>query len=122
MEAYERAISDGSDFLGIDVVSTKDGVLICRPDITLDDSTNVASLPQFAGRKSVQAGALCCLQTPSVHSVQTLWRACRQVSWLAVRRASFCCWVTSLTDGLIGRIHEPQRNAARVCQSSQHAL
>ena len=55
MEAYQRAVSDGSDFLGIDVVSTADGVLVCRPDITLDDNTNVASLPQFAGRKSLQA-------------------------------------------------------------------
>ena len=54
MEAYERAISDGADFIGIDVVSTSDGVLICRPDITLDDNTNVASLSQFADRKSTQ--------------------------------------------------------------------
>ena len=54
MEAYERGISDGADFIGIDVVSTSDGVLICRPDITLDDNTNVASLSQFSGRKSMQ--------------------------------------------------------------------
>ncbi len=62
MEAYERAIADGADFVGIDVVSTSDGVLICRPDITLDDNTNVASLSQFSGRKSMQVGA----RTPPV--------------------------------------------------------
>lgn len=32
-------------------VSTKDGVLILRHDLTLDDSTDVATRPEFAGRK-----------------------------------------------------------------------
>ena len=31
-----------------DVVSTKDGVLVCRHDILLDDSTDVAQHPEFA--------------------------------------------------------------------------
>ena len=64
MEAYERAIADGADFVGIDVVSTSDGVLICRPDITLDDNTNVASLSQFSGRKSMQ------VLSPGAHNAQ----------------------------------------------------
>ena len=32
-------------------VSTSDGQLICRHDLTLDNSTNVGELPQFAGRR-----------------------------------------------------------------------
>ncbi len=44
-------------------VSTSDAVLICRPEITLDDNTNVASLTQFAGRKSTQARPAYALDT-----------------------------------------------------------
>ena len=35
-------------------VSTKDGALVCRPDITLDGNTNIAQDKTLRGRESVQ--------------------------------------------------------------------
>lgn len=35
-------------------VSTKDGVLVARHGLTLDDSTDVASRPEFAARHRTQ--------------------------------------------------------------------
>ena len=35
-------------------VSTKDGALVCRPDITLDGNTNIAQDKSLRGRDSVQ--------------------------------------------------------------------
>ena len=35
-------------------VSTKDGALVCRPDITLDGNTNIAQDKSLRGRESVQ--------------------------------------------------------------------
>jgi len=37
-------------------VSTKDGVLVARHGLTLDDSTDVASRPEFAARRRTQVG------------------------------------------------------------------
>lgn len=48
--AYLRAIEVGADFIESDVEATKDGKLICFHDVTLDATTNVANLTQFAGR------------------------------------------------------------------------
>ncbi|KAL0865702.1 hypothetical protein Bca101_044820 [Brassica carinata] len=46
--AYLRAIEEGADFIETDVLSSKDGVLICFHDYTLDETTNVASHKEFA--------------------------------------------------------------------------
>ncbi len=54
LEAYKLAIEQGADFIEPDLVATKDGHLICRHDVLLDDTTNVAELAQFADRKSTK--------------------------------------------------------------------
>lgn len=48
--AYLRAIDEGADFIETDILSSKDGVLICFHDVTLNDTTNVADHPEFADR------------------------------------------------------------------------
>lgn len=62
--AFEQAIQDGADILELDVVLTKDSVLLVRHENALaalnaDGSpqlatTNVAQLPQFADRKTTK--------------------------------------------------------------------
>ncbi|KAH7550746.1 hypothetical protein JRO89_XS13G0261200 [Xanthoceras sorbifolium] len=49
--AYMRAIEEGADFIETDILSSKDGVLICFHDVTLDDTTDVAKHKEFANRK-----------------------------------------------------------------------
>src|SRR5438132_12531393 len=51
IEAYVRAIELGADFIELDLISTKDGVLIARHDPNLGISTDVAMHPEFAARK-----------------------------------------------------------------------
>ena len=51
LEAYAMAIELGADVVEMDLISTKDGALICRHDPNLAISTNVASHPEFAGRR-----------------------------------------------------------------------
>jgi glycerophosphoryl diester phosphodiesterase len=51
MEAYVRAIELGADVIEMDLVVTKDGVLITRHDPNLAISTDVARHPEFASRK-----------------------------------------------------------------------
>jgi glycerophosphoryl diester phosphodiesterase len=51
-EAYVRAIDLGADVIEPDLIMTKDHALIARHDPNLAISTNVASLPQFANRKT----------------------------------------------------------------------
>ena len=51
LEAYSRAIELGADVIEMDLVSTKDGVLIARHDPNLAISTDVAKHPRFASRK-----------------------------------------------------------------------
>jgi len=51
IEAYTRAIELGADVIEMDLVVTKDGVLITRHDPNLALSTDVATKPQFASRK-----------------------------------------------------------------------
>lgn len=52
LEAYQKAIDDGADFIEPDLVSTKDGVLVARHENEISGTTNVASLPEFANRKT----------------------------------------------------------------------
>jgi len=51
IEAYVKAIELGADFIELDLVSTKDGVLVARHDPNLAISTDVAQHPEFAARK-----------------------------------------------------------------------
>ena len=51
IEAYVKAIELGADFIELDLISTKDGVLIARHDPNLGISTDVAMHPEFAARK-----------------------------------------------------------------------
>ncbi|GJS36007.1 glycerophosphodiester phosphodiesterase GDPD6-like protein [Tanacetum coccineum] len=48
--AYLRAIEEGADFIETDILSSKDGVLMCFHDPTLDDTTDVAEHKEFADR------------------------------------------------------------------------
>ncbi|XVF03186.1 hypothetical protein REPUB_Repub04eG0239600 [Reevesia pubescens] len=49
--AYKRAIEEGADFIESDILASKDGVLICFHDVTLDNTTDVANHKQFASRR-----------------------------------------------------------------------
>jgi glycerophosphoryl diester phosphodiesterase len=51
LEAYVRAIELGADVIEMDLISTKDGVLMTRHDPNLAFSTDVAKHPEFASRK-----------------------------------------------------------------------
>lgn len=51
MEAYVRAIELGADVIEMDLVVTKDGMLVTRHDPNLAISTDVAKHPEFASRK-----------------------------------------------------------------------
>ena len=52
LAAYAKAIHDGADFIEPDLVCTKDGVLVARHENAITDTTDVASRPEFAGRKA----------------------------------------------------------------------
>jgi glycerophosphoryl diester phosphodiesterase len=54
LEAYKLAIEQGADFIEPDLVSTKDGVLIARHEPMLSGTTDVASRPEFASRKTTR--------------------------------------------------------------------
>lgn len=49
--AYIRAIEEGADFIESDILSSKDGVLICFHDVNLDDTTDIAMHKEFSDRK-----------------------------------------------------------------------
>ncbi|CAN1795932.1 Glycerophosphodiester phosphodiesterase GDPD6 [Linum perenne] len=46
-----RAIEEGADFIETDILSTKDGVLVCFHDVTLDETTDILEHKEFADRK-----------------------------------------------------------------------
>jgi glycerophosphoryl diester phosphodiesterase len=52
--AYELAIEMGADYIEPDIVTTKDHVLVARHDNWLNDTTDVASHPEFAGLKKTK--------------------------------------------------------------------
>ncbi len=54
LAAYELAIEQGADFIEPDLVPTADGVLIARHENELSGSTDVASRPEFAGRRATK--------------------------------------------------------------------
>jgi hypothetical protein len=47
----QRAIEEGADFIETDILSSKDGVLICFHNVTLDETTDIAKYKEFANRK-----------------------------------------------------------------------
>lgn len=52
LAAYERAIDQGADYIEPDLVMTRDGVLIARHENEISGTTDVASRPEFAGRRT----------------------------------------------------------------------
>ncbi len=55
LAAYETAILQCADFIEPDVVSTKDGVLVARHENEISGTTDVASRPEFAQRKTTKS-------------------------------------------------------------------
>ncbi len=51
LEAYSLAIDQGADIIELDLVFTKDGVLVARHDRYLSTTTNVADEPSFTHRR-----------------------------------------------------------------------
>src|SRR4051812_12475792 len=51
LASYELAARLGADYLEPDLVSTKDHVLVCRHEPEIGGTTDVASRPEFAGRR-----------------------------------------------------------------------
>lgn len=52
--AYRLAIEQGADFIEPDLVITRDGVLIARHENEISETTDVASRPEFAARRSTK--------------------------------------------------------------------
>jgi glycerophosphoryl diester phosphodiesterase len=52
--SYQLAIERGADFIEPDLVVTKDGVLIARHEPEISGTTDVASRPEFASRKTTK--------------------------------------------------------------------
>ncbi len=51
LDGYRLAIAQGADLIEPDLVVTRDGVLLARHDRGLARSTDIASRPEFAGRR-----------------------------------------------------------------------
>jgi len=54
LAAYELAARMGADHLELDLVSTRDGVLVCRHEPELSLTTDVADRPEFAHRRATR--------------------------------------------------------------------
>lgn len=54
LAAYGKAIADGADFVEPDLVMTKDGVMVARHENEIGGTTDVASHPEFAARKTTK--------------------------------------------------------------------
>src|SRR6195952_3449460 len=52
--SYELAIELGAEFIEPDVVVTRDGALVVRHENELGHSTDIASRPEFAGRRTTK--------------------------------------------------------------------
>jgi len=51
---YELAVAMGADYIEPDLVPTKDGVLVDRHEPEISQTTDVASHPEFAGRRTTK--------------------------------------------------------------------
>jgi glycerophosphoryl diester phosphodiesterase len=54
LEAYRLAVEQGADFVEPDLVSTRDGVLVCRHENEISGTTDVAGRPEFASRRATK--------------------------------------------------------------------
>lgn len=54
LDAYQRGIDDGADFIEPDLVLTKDGILVARHENEISGTTNVADKSEFADRKTTK--------------------------------------------------------------------
>ena len=54
LEGYALAIEMGADYIEPDLVATSDGHLIARHEPNITGTTNVASHPEFAGRRTTK--------------------------------------------------------------------
>ena len=54
LEGYKLAIQNGADFIEPDLVATKDGELVARHEPNITATTDVASHPEFASRKTTR--------------------------------------------------------------------
>ncbi|MEV4442491.1 glycerophosphodiester phosphodiesterase [Streptomyces sp. NPDC049577] len=52
--SYEYALANGADVIEQDLVPTKDGHLVCRHENDITATTDVASRPEFASRKTTK--------------------------------------------------------------------
>ncbi|MES2423131.1 MAG: glycerophosphodiester phosphodiesterase [Pseudomonadota bacterium] len=55
LAAYQKAIEDGADFIEPDLVITADGVLVARHENEISGTTDVASKPEFAARRTTKS-------------------------------------------------------------------
>jgi glycerophosphoryl diester phosphodiesterase len=54
LASYELAARMGADYMETDLVSTKDGELVCRHEPEIGGTTDVAKHPEFASRKTAK--------------------------------------------------------------------
>lgn len=54
LASYAKAIEDGADFIEPDLVMTRDGVMVARHENAIGGTTDVASHPEFAARKTTK--------------------------------------------------------------------
>jgi len=54
LASYQLAIEQGANYIEPDLVATRDGVLIARHEVNITNTTNVATLPQYAGRRTTK--------------------------------------------------------------------
>ncbi|CAN5375528.1 glycerophosphodiester phosphodiesterase [soil metagenome] len=52
--SYAKAIADGADFIEPDLVITKDDVLVARHENNIVETTDIASHPEFAARRTTK--------------------------------------------------------------------
>ena len=52
--AYELAFALGADAVEPDIVATRDGVLVLRHENEISGTTDVATRPEFAGRRTTR--------------------------------------------------------------------
>ncbi len=53
--AYQLAVAQGADYFEPDLVMTKDGVLVDRHEPEISETTDVATHPEFAARKTTKS-------------------------------------------------------------------
>ncbi|WP_442614588.1 glycerophosphodiester phosphodiesterase [Parasphingopyxis sp.] len=54
LEAYQRAIDQGADYIEPDLVMTRDGILVARHENEISGTTDVAGRPEFADRRTTK--------------------------------------------------------------------